>query len=189
MVAGLAMRYGLHANPHSLMLYIVQTLFTMVLAPCAFIASAYVLLGRIAIYLDCDEQLVISPRILTRVFLISDISTFLIQAAGGGLSASSSKSGGSVDLGSKVSLVGVILQLVSFGIFTGIYIVFLYRVYTRRRTIWTIDRYRGFYNDWRGLALALAISCAGILVSLLSEHLQARIITRVIVRSVRSTGQ
>ena len=61
------------------------------------------------------------------------------------------------------------LQLVSFTLFSGIYIRFLYRVYTLERNIWERDRVKLWYHDWRTLATALAISCVGILVSVWSD--------------------
>ena len=110
----------------------------------------------------------------------SDITTFLIQAAGGGLSVSHNQTqqqtGSHVclliqpwyisecTLG-KVFLAGLVLQLVSFTLFSGIYIRFLYRVYTLERDIWECDKAEAWYRDWRTLATALAISCIGILVS------------------------
>ena len=65
----------------------------------------------------------------------------------------------------KIFLAGLVLQLVSFTLFSGIYIRFLYRVYTLERDIWEHDKAEAWYHDWRTLATALAISCIGILVS------------------------
>lgn len=52
--------------------------------------------------------------------------------------------------------------------FTCIYLVFLYRVYTLQPQTWIADKVRGkgWFRDWRALAGALCISCIGILVSL-----------------------
>ncbi|CAE6480861.1 unnamed protein product [Rhizoctonia solani] len=44
-----------------------------VLSPCAFIATVYMLLGRLAIHLDADEFLLVKSRIITKIFLTSDI--------------------------------------------------------------------------------------------------------------------
>jgi len=65
----------------------------------------------------------------------------------------------------KVFLAGLVLQLVSFTLFSGIYIRFLYRVYTLEHNIWERDKGEPWNRDWRTLAAALAISCIGILVS------------------------
>ncbi|KAG6916828.1 hypothetical protein DXG01_005213 [Tephrocybe rancida] len=164
-VLGLALRFGLHVHPDGLTLYIVQDMF-VVLSPCAFIAADYVLLGRIASYLGLDNYLLIPARKITRAFVISDVSTFLIQsqqAAGGGISASA-KSKNLNQTGSRIFLVGLILQLVSFAVFTMIYGVFLYRVRTRSPEIWKRDLRKPWYNDWRTLAKVLCLSCLGILI-------------------------
>ncbi|KAL0948425.1 hypothetical protein HGRIS_011004 [Hohenbuehelia grisea] len=164
MVVGLTLRYAFRENPHSLAIYIAHTLCVVVAAPCAFIASTYVLLGRLARFVECDEALLIAPQYITRIFVISDISTFLIQAAGGGASASASSNGGSVIPGARISLVGVILQLVSFVVFTFLYLVFMIRVYTGRKDLWTKHRNQGWQSDWRSLAFALGIGCLGIII-------------------------
>jgi hypothetical protein len=40
----------------------------------------------------------------------------------------------------------------------------MYRVRKFERDAWTLHRGNQWYNDWRALALALGISCIGILV-------------------------
>ncbi|CAK5262982.1 unnamed protein product [Mycena citricolor] len=75
---GFGTRFGLHSNPEGKGLYIVEYLF-IVLSPCAFIASEYVLLGRLARYLECDRHLMVPARRITKIFVSSDITTFLIQ--------------------------------------------------------------------------------------------------------------
>ncbi|ELU42426.1 RTA1 domain-containing protein [Rhizoctonia solani AG-1 IA] len=64
------------SNPDRLSLYIIMNMFT-VLSPCAFIATVYMLLGRLALHLDADEYLLVKARIITKLFL----------AAGGGMAA------------------------------------------------------------------------------------------------------
>ncbi|TRM67760.1 RTA1 like protein-domain-containing protein [Schizophyllum amplum] len=160
---GLALRFGLHDDPQSTGIYIVFYLFT-VLSPCAFIAADYVLLGRIARAIGCGQYLAISPRRITVVFVSSDITTFLIQAAGGGLSTSGKNNPELALTGSRVFLAGLALQLLSFVIFTIIYALFLYRVYRFRPTAWTQDKGMPWYKNWLSLAGALVLSCIGILI-------------------------
>ncbi|KAF4575036.1 RTA-like protein [Pleurotus pulmonarius] len=159
---GIALRIGLHFQPQGTGLYIAEYLF-VVLSPCAFIAATYVLLGRLAAFIDCDEYLIVRPRRITIAFVTSDIVTFLIQAAGGGVSASS-RDLHTNEIGSHIFLAGLAAQLVSFIVFTIIFLLFLYRVYTRRQEIWNIDSNKAWYNDWRALGCALVISCIGILI-------------------------
>ena len=69
----------------------------------------------------------------------------------------------------KIFLAGLVLQLVSFTLFSSIYVHFLYRVYTLEHGIWGRDKGQPWYRDWRTLATALAISCIGILVSVCGQ--------------------
>ncbi|KAJ9122449.1 hypothetical protein QFC22_001874 [Naganishia vaughanmartiniae] len=123
---GLTMRIPFRSNPHSTGIYIVEYLF-VVLSPCAFLAADYILLGRITNHLNGHRHLKpINPNKIMRIFVGSDICTFLVQAAGGGLStAQDSKLR---DVGSKVFLAGIALQLASFAFFTVVYLMFFWRV-------------------------------------------------------------
>ncbi|SPO22230.1 uncharacterized protein UTRI_02238_B [Ustilago trichophora] len=61
----------------------------------------------------------IPPRIVGRVFVWSDVTTFIIQCAAGGLQASGGADDPSlVNVGDKMFLIGVILQGVSYILFT-----------------------------------------------------------------------
>ncbi|EJD44764.1 RTA1-domain-containing protein [Auricularia subglabra TFB-10046 SS5] len=152
---GLATRYGLHAQPRNHGIYIAQYLF-VVLSPCAFIAAEYVLLGRLAHWLRASDHLLVRPERITRVFVLSDLSTFLIQATGGGISAAADTLKMN-KVGSRIFLVGLILQLVSFAIFCVVFAVFLHRLRTRSPATWNA-------KDWKVLLGAMAVSFVGIMV-------------------------
>lgn len=62
-------------------------------------------LGRLARHLGHGDYLFISPMRVTKLFVLSDVSTFLIQAAGGAISTGNSHS--AATLGSNVSPVFV----------------------------------------------------------------------------------
>ncbi|KAF9247099.1 RTA1-like protein [Melanogaster broomeanus] len=158
---GFGLRFALHYFPDLKLLYIVEDFF-VVLSPCAFIAADYVLLGRLARYLDCTSYLIVPAKRITVIFVISDISTFLIQAAGGGLSTAKSIS--TALAGQHVFQAGLALQLASFAIFSTIYACFLYRIYKYECKVWVKDASKSWRSDWRALAGALCISCIGILI-------------------------
>lgn len=161
---GLATRFALNDNPRSKGTYIAMYLF-VVLSPCAFIAATYVLLGRFARHLKCDELLLVSPRYITRIFITSDVVTFLVQAAGGGVSAGSTTVK-MAKIGSRIFLAGLALQLLSYLIFITVYITFLVRIRTRRPEVWNMDKELGtkWFSRWKTLAGAFMLSCIGILV-------------------------
>ena len=61
----------------------------------------------------------IPPRIVGRVFVWSDVTTFIVQCSAGGLQASGGADNPSLtNLGDKLFLIGVILQGVSYILFT-----------------------------------------------------------------------
>ncbi|KAH8091067.1 RTA1-like protein [Cristinia sonorae] len=158
---GLGLRFGLHAQPESKGIYIAEYLF-VVLSPCGFIAANYVLLGRLSGWMKGDAHLWINPRRITLVFVLSDVVTFLIQAAGGGVSINNDPR---IALkGSRIFLAGLVLQLLSFIIFSILYVRFLWRVRKYEPAIWTRDSGISWFKDWRSLAGALIISCIGILI-------------------------
>ncbi|KAJ3762047.1 RTA1-like protein [Lentinula raphanica] len=178
---GIGTRFGLHSHPESKGIYIVEYLF-VVLSPCAFIAAEYVLLGRLARYLRCDNYLLVTPRRITLTFISSDITTFLIQAIGGAMSISANDEPLAL-AGSRVFLTGLALQLLSFLVFTCIFLVFLYRVRRYQHAIYMKDQTLVWYKDWRALAGIMIVSCIGILIRSvyrtieLSEGFQGRLAT------------
>ncbi|CAE6378444.1 hypothetical protein RSOLAG22IIIB_11545 [Rhizoctonia solani] len=157
---GLFLRLPFGDNSDKLGLYIVMNMFT-VLSPCAFIATVYMLLGRLALHLDADEYLLVKSRIITKLFLTSDIVTLLIQAGGGSMAASASAG----KIGSKIFLIGLIIQLISFCAYMVVFAVFLHRMKVNRPGECVLPRNSAeFFSHWTALAGALIISCIGILI-------------------------
>ncbi|KIJ70024.1 hypothetical protein HYDPIDRAFT_77204 [Hydnomerulius pinastri MD-312] len=158
---GFGFRFGVHDHPDDLTIYIVMYLL-IVLSPCCFIAANYVLLGRLAKHLGAGKHVLLPAHRLTRIFVLSDVTTFLIQAAGGVLTTSNSYTTGMMGL--HIFLAGLVLQLVSFLFFTVLYVRFLLRIRALEPYIWTRDSDKPWFNDWRALAGALCISCVMILI-------------------------
>ncbi|GMK56862.1 hypothetical protein CspeluHIS016_0307020 [Cutaneotrichosporon spelunceum] len=154
MAVGFACRIPMTADPSSLGIYIATTLFTL-LSPCAFLAQDYVLLPRLATWLDAEDCLFLSSRLIARIFIGSDICTFLIQAAGGGMTAMVSMA----STGEKIALIGLIIQCVSFGLFWVLLIVFAFRLRSRHPEKWTPG-----LRGWNALYWALQWTCIGIMV-------------------------
>ena len=106
MAAGFAARIPLTNNPTKLGAFITQQLVSglvwkscrptpadltqfILLSPCAFLAHNYIILPRLAKWLDGEDCLFLSSRKIVRIFVWSDVITFQIQAAGGGMTAGS----------------------------------------------------------------------------------------------------
>ncbi|KAI0080912.1 RTA1-like protein [Panus rudis PR-1116 ss-1] len=158
---GLALRYGLHSHPDDQHLYIAENILTII-STCGIAIANCMILERLCRWLKGDDHLWMRPNRLTAIFVTSDICTFLVQGVGGGLSVT-----GNADraaLGQNLSLTGLIAQLLSFSVFTSMSIRFLYRVRKHEPYLWLRQDRLPFLRDWRGLAYALCLSSAGVLV-------------------------
>ena len=61
--------------------YIIQALLLLV-APALFAASIYMTLGRIILVVEGEQYSLIRKRFLTKIFVLGDVLSFFIQAAG-----------------------------------------------------------------------------------------------------------
>ncbi|KAF8328858.1 RTA1 like protein-domain-containing protein [Cantharellus anzutake] len=94
---------------------------SIVLSPCAFLAFNYIVYGHLIVAVDGllagkrgrkakSDYSYIPPRLVKHVFVWSDVTTFLIQSFGGSMEASHT----TYNLGSKIFLIGIILQFLSY---------------------------------------------------------------------------
>jgi len=110
--AGFITRIFLIKHPNTMGLLIVSQIL-IVCSPAAFLAFNYVLVGRLLkVRIGGHHSPIRSDRLST-IFVISDVSTFMIQAAGSSLMSKSS----STSVGQKIWLVGLILQACSYFVF------------------------------------------------------------------------
>ncbi|RDW79828.1 hypothetical protein BP6252_04466 [Coleophoma cylindrospora] len=105
--------------------YVIQTLLLLV-APALLAATIYMILGRIIMSVDGESLSLVKKRWLTKIFVTSDVLSFFIQLGGGGLMASSDAS--SAKLGSHLILGGLLLQIIIFGFFIAVSLVFHLRL-------------------------------------------------------------
>lgn len=61
--------------------YLLQTLL-LLLAPALFAASIYILMGRIILVLQAGSHSLLRKNWLTKIFVIGDVLSFLIQSVG-----------------------------------------------------------------------------------------------------------
>ncbi|OQD88289.1 hypothetical protein PENANT_c004G09848 [Penicillium antarcticum] len=107
---------------YSAMPYALQSLFILI-APSLFAASVYMILGRIFRLTDGDSRSLIRATRLTKIFVLGDVLAFLIQAGGGAI-LSGSKSASNLKLGERIIIVGLLVQIVFFGFFVIISVIF-----------------------------------------------------------------
>ncbi|CAK5276478.1 unnamed protein product [Mycena citricolor] len=153
MALGFILRIVYALGSHTLGKYIVMDLFIL-LSPCLFLVTDYVLFSRLVATFHTEvvsRCLLIRPSRITHIFVYSDVLTFLIQSTGGALSAG--KNANTAKLGSNIALAGLVLQALSFGLFTVLLIVFSWRLLLSTEPI----------QDWRILIYILYLTCLGIL--------------------------
>ena len=74
---GFALRFLSKYKPDSVALFAVEQLL-IVCAPAAFLAFNYIVYGRLISYIGAEHSIV-NPQKIAKIFVISDISTFLMQ--------------------------------------------------------------------------------------------------------------
>ncbi|KAE9395155.1 RTA1-domain-containing protein [Gymnopus androsaceus JB14] len=174
---GLIMRIVDSHSPYSVAVYVIELAFVL-LSPCAFLATEYMLLSRLATSLGqdiADDCLLIPARRITKFFVWSDVITFWIQAGGGALSVNLKLS----LVGTKIVIVGLILQLVSFALFTIMLIVFGFRVRAKHPSAWNIRTSSrtsesltsvvgpfkiSSISNWKILYFTMCLTCIGVLI-------------------------
>lgn len=93
--------------------FIIQSILILV-APALFAASIYMTLGRLMRSVHGERLSIIPVRWLTRLFVLGDVFSFLVQASGGGLMANDSFNRQTAQ---NIILAGLIIQIVMFGLF------------------------------------------------------------------------
>lgn len=159
-VLGFILRIVYSNDPDSLNIYVFTTLFVL-LSPCAFLATDYIILYNMSKALDpksANDALFIAPRKIVKLFIASDVSTFLLQAAGGGLSVQPS----AATIGKDIALIGLVLQLISFALFSCLLLIFGWRVETRYTQEW--QNPNGTGKSMRVLFFAVCFTCIGVLI-------------------------
>ncbi|KAJ7511639.1 RTA1 like protein-domain-containing protein [Mycena galericulata] len=172
MTAGFGLRILYLLSPYSIGRYIPMDMFIL-LSPCAFLATDYMLLARLTGTFDkevTDTCLLIRPARIVKIFIWSDAITFLMQATGGGMSSSTTAS--RAHLGNKITMYGLCLQLASFALFTVLILVFGWRIQSRFPSVWSTHPEKmpftilgtGPVANWRILYWTVCVTCLGILI-------------------------
>lgn len=121
-ILGYATRCASVKQTDSSPLYAVsQTL--VVVSPVLVCASMYLVIGRLIRRGSSNGSdrknriLGVSPRLLPRLFIFSDVFSFLLQGSGSGIASSGNWEGTTSEIGIDVVIVGLALQAVTFAFF------------------------------------------------------------------------
>ncbi|KAJ5880674.1 Protein RTM1 [Penicillium subrubescens] len=156
--AGYIARIFSHFDTKALGPYIVQTMLILV-APPLFAASIYMTLGRVIVALNCHQYSVVPVRFLTKIFVVGDVISFLLQCGGGGYMAAGSLS--AMNIGANIVIGGLAIQLLFFGFFVIVSAVFHWRV---KRNSRNISHCLEHSKKWEPIMWALYAACFLILV-------------------------
>ncbi|EEP79209.1 predicted protein [Uncinocarpus reesii 1704] len=138
-VLAYAIRCASVEQPGSIPLYALSSSL-VVIAPVFICASLYMLMGRLiraGIPEAKNQQRIfgIPPHWLPRIFVTSDVFSFLTQASGSGIASAGNWEGSEKEAGTNVLIGGLALQLATFSLFLVIVLVFHQRVHSLRRSV------------------------------------------------------
>ncbi|KAI9158600.1 RTA-like protein [Paramyrothecium foliicola] len=104
--------------------YIIQYIFILV-APALFAASIYMTLGRLIRSVKGEKLSIISVRWLTKLFVLGDVMSFVVQVFGGGMAANEDAD---PVLAENIIIAGLVVQIIIFGLFAVTALIFHIRM-------------------------------------------------------------
>ncbi|KAL5511880.1 hypothetical protein ACEPAH_5098 [Sanghuangporus vaninii] len=151
--AGFFLRYASAIKTSNLGMFVVSQILT-VISPAAFLAFNYITYGRLirTFATGRDRYSLIRPEKVAKIFIISDVVTFLVQGGGGGLQAQDD----SADVGRVILLIGIIVQSLSYVMF---YFLFIHS----HRTFCKDNKFDEYNFPWR-LMHVLHVSSVSIII-------------------------
>ncbi len=161
-----------HGNIEDQHSYIMQTLLLLI-GPPFFSASIYMVFGRIVTnILHNENYLLLYPKYITKVCVVGDIISLLLQAAGGGIMANTKKNINNFALGENVILGGLAVQILFFGFFVIIEATYYIRLhknmqsseYNSKVINQDIRHFPNKFNDWKTILLSLFLCSIFILI-------------------------
>ncbi|KAK1532953.1 RTA1 [Colletotrichum costaricense] len=105
--------------------FVMQAILILV-APALYAASIYMILGRLIRTLRADKLSLLPVPWVTKIFVTGDVVSFTMQAGGGGIQAAGTLE--LYDIGEKIIIVGLLVQIVVFGFFIITTILFHHRI-------------------------------------------------------------
>ncbi|KAJ9606033.1 hypothetical protein H2200_009882 [Cladophialophora chaetospira] len=134
-VVGYLARIWAAYNTDKLVPYTIQAVLILI-PPALLAASVYMVLGRVIRAVNAAHLSIIRINWLTKIFVLTDILSFLVQSSGASLQANQDVN---PSLGKGVVLVGLAIQVVAFGLFIITAILFHVRIH-RQSTPASRDR-------------------------------------------------
>lgn len=120
-----------HSNSSALAPILMNSLCLLV-APVFAMGGIYFQLSRL-IDIYGERFSLLKARNYAKIFITSDVITFLIQSSGGGLVGAEASGKQSLTTGTDIVLAGIALQVLSMGIFLCLILTFFYKVFIQTR--------------------------------------------------------
>ncbi|KAF4445454.1 hypothetical protein F53441_10796 [Fusarium austroafricanum] len=98
----------------------------ILVAPALFAASIYMILGRLIRTVGAAHLSLVPVKWVTRIFVTGDVIAFSLQAGGGGIQSAGTLE--MYDMGEKIIIAGLFVQIVVFGFFVLTSVLFHYRL-------------------------------------------------------------
>ncbi|KAI0825087.1 RTA1 like protein [Trametes gibbosa] len=155
--------------------YLIQTV-TLIISPTPLIGALFITFGRLSTHLG-HEYSRLNPRLYSRIFFTCDLVALLVQAAGGGIAASSSNAN-TGQMGSDIMLGGIIFQLISLSVFcvlVGEYLVrrFKDRPLRKPSTMNDTDSIRTLVDEaWRPVGRPMRLLAIGLCIEATSLYIR-----------------
>ncbi|KLO17830.1 hypothetical protein SCHPADRAFT_936671 [Schizopora paradoxa] len=132
--SGFALRPVVKHHSDSTGLFIAMQLL-IITSPATFLAFNYIVYGRFIRNRIGRGYCLFRPTSIAKIFVFSDVLTFMIQGAGGGIETSRSNG----KLGTNILLLGLILQIVSYLFFVTL-ILYTHRTVAKANKVIRYDR-------------------------------------------------
>lgn len=160
--AGYVGRIMLHNNPYDETGFQIQIVL-LIFCPAFLAAGIYLTLKHVVIQFG-ESWSRLKPAWYTYIFIACDISSLVLQSAGGGLAATANNDKKTLDAGTDIMIAGIIWQVVVLVIFAALVTEYAIRTYKRRDqlspsalALWANSKFRLF-------AGAVVVSYFGILI-------------------------
>ncbi|CDO94961.1 unnamed protein product [Kluyveromyces dobzhanskii CBS 2104] len=113
--------------------YFIMQIVCLTIAPVFTMAGIYYQLAKLIEIYGYNFALLPTPMSYSYIFIACDIVSLVIQAIGGGTSASAVRELKSTDTGDNIFVAGLAVQVASMTIFLGLWFHFLYEIYVKTR--------------------------------------------------------
>lgn len=120
-VIGYVGRIWSHYDPESIGGFVIQAILILI-APALYAASIYMILARLIRAVNAEHLSLIPIKWVTKIFVTGDVVAFSLQAGGGGIQSAGTLE--MYDIGEKLIIAGLFVQIIVFGFFVVTSVVF-----------------------------------------------------------------